>query len=107
MHASRRFRSFACSSIALALILGLPPDAAAQKKATSSELLQKARTALAGGDTAEACTLFEQSFTARTSEGDKADSPKLQYIQFELADCLEKSGKLEEAAKAFEAFSSG
>lgn len=105
MHVFRRFRSLACSSLAIALVLGLaPPDAIAQQ-ASSSELLQKARTALAGGDTTGACALFEQSRTARTSEGDKADAPKLEDIQFEYADCLEKAGKLEDAAKGFESFS--
>ncbi len=107
MHASRRFRPLACSSLALALVLGLALPNAAAQQASSSELLQKARNALAGGDTATACGLYEQSLAARTSEGDKADAPKLEYIQFELADCLEKSGKLEEAAKAFDAFSAG
>lgn len=100
-------RSFALSSLALTLVLGISiPDAAAQQ-ASSAELLQKARTTLAEGNAAAACPLFEQSRTARTNEGDKPDLPKLDDIQFELADCLEKSGKLEDAAKAFDAFSSG
>ncbi len=107
MHTTRRFRSLACSSLALALVLGLAPFDAGAQQASSSELLQKARAALASGDTAGACALFEQSRAARTSEGEKADAPKLDEIQFDLADCLEKSGKLEDAAKAFEALSAG
>ncbi|HRI63771.1 MAG TPA: tetratricopeptide repeat protein [Polyangium sp.] len=107
MHTTRRFRSLACSSLALALVLGLAPIDAGAQQASSSELLQKARAALASGDTAGACALFEQSRAARTSEGEKADAPKLDEIQFDLADCLEKSGKLEDAAKAFEALSAG
>ena len=107
MHTTRRFRPLACSSLAFALVLGLAPFDAAAQQASSSELLQKARATLASGDTAGACALFEQSRAARTSEGDKADAPKLDEIQFDLADCLEKSGKLEDAAKAFEALSTG
>lgn len=107
MHASRRFRLLAHSAITFALFLGLAPTDAFAQQATSAETLQKARAAMAAGDTAGACALFEQSRVARTSEGDKPDLPKLDDIQFELADCLEKSGKLEEAAKGFEAFSSG
>lgn len=100
-------RSLALSSLALALVLGISiPDAAAQQ-ANSAELLQKARATLAEGNAAAACPLFEQSRSARTSEGDKPDAPKLDDIQFELADCLEKAGKLEDAAKTFDAFSSG
>ncbi|MBK9266767.1 MAG: hypothetical protein IPM54_44155 [Polyangiaceae bacterium] len=107
MHAPRRHRTLARSSIALALVLGLvAPDAAAQG-ASSAELLQKARTTLSSGDTAGACALFEQSRAARASEGEKADAPKMDDIQFELADCIEKSGKLEDAAKGFEELAAG
>jgi|GEM_PF-296692 len=107
MHAPFHFRTLARSAVALPLVLGLVVFDAAAQGATSVELLQKARTTLSAGDVAGACALFEQSRAARVSEGDKADLPKLDDIQFELAECLEKSGKLEDAAKGFEELASG
>jgi len=107
MHASRRFRLLAHSAITFALFVGSAPTDAFAQQATSTELLQKARTALAAGDTAGACALFDQSRATRLGEADKPELPKLDDIQFELGDCLEKSGKLEDAAKTFDAFSAG
>jgi hypothetical protein len=107
MHAPFHFRTLARSAVALPLVLGLVVFDAAAQGATSVELLQKARTTLSTGDVAGACALFEQSRATRVTEGDKPDLPKLDDIQFELAECLEKSGKLEDAAKGFEELASG
>src|SRR5688572_6157420 len=65
---------------------------------TSAELLEKARAALAAGNTASACRLFEDSHAARTGEAAGTPGPTTGEILFEVAACHEKQGNLDQAA---------
>lgn len=76
------------------------PMAAAQPAPSSAELADKARAALASGDTSGACKLFEESLATRASEG--ATGPSASDIRFELAACHEKEGRAEQATKEFD-----
>lgn len=99
MHATFRLASLPL----LPALLLVAAGAAAQPAApSSSELLEKARAALASGDTAGACKLFEESRSARAAEAAGTTGPASSDIQFELASCHEKEGKAEQAKKEFD-----
>lgn len=72
---------------------------------TAAELRDKGRTALASGDVAGACLLFEQSFQAASKPG--AAGPPADEVLFDLAECHEKQGKAAIAAAEFEQVASG
>ncbi len=72
---------------------------------TAAELRDKGRTALAAGDVAGACLLFEQSFQAASKPG--AAGPPADEVLFDLAECHEKQGKAAIAAAEFEQVASG
>ena len=78
------------------------PDAPAP---TAAELREKGRTALAGGDVAGACLLFEQSYQAAAKPG--SSGPAAEDILFDLAQCHEKQGKAAIAAAEYEQIASG
>lgn len=59
----------------------------------SEQLADEAREALANGQIAKACQLFAKSVRLEDDED----------VQFELAQCLERDGKLADAAKVYEA----
>src|SRR5262249_28908357 len=84
----------------LALALLTAAGAASAQDAPSAQALRdKARASLSSGDTAGACTLFEQSYqAAKGAPG--AVSPD--EVLFELADCHEKLGKKAVAATEFD-----
>lgn len=79
-----------------------PPAPAAP---TASELRDKGRAALASGDVAGACLLFEQSYQAATKPD--AAGPPADEILFDLAECHEKQGKAAIAAAEYEQIASG
>ncbi|MEZ4300693.1 MAG: hypothetical protein R3B70_37505 [Polyangiaceae bacterium] len=79
------------------------PDPTAPQPAappTAAELREKGRTALASGDVAGACLLFEQSYQAASQPG--AEGPPADDILFDLAECHEKQGKGAIAAAEYE-----
>lgn len=80
-----------------------PPPAATP---TAAELRDKGRAALAAGDTAGACLLFEQSFQAASKPG-ASGPPAADEVLFDLAECHEKQGKAAIAAAEFEQVASG
>src|SRR5690349_12769907 len=79
-----------------------PPPAAAP---TAAELRDKGRAALAAGDVAGACLLFEQSFQAASKPG--AAGPPADEVLFDLAECHEKQGKAAIAAAEYEQVATG
>jgi hypothetical protein len=101
-------------TLVLSLCLALPamaqqpaPDAPPPPPAapTAAELRDKGRAALAGGDVAGACLLFEQSYQAAAKPG--ASGPPADEVLFDLADCHDKQGKSAIAAAEFEQVAAG
>jgi hypothetical protein len=86
--------------LALALALGSTARrAAAEDTPPAQALRDKARTALATGDTGGACQLFEQSYQfARVGGGGGVAADD---VLFELADCHEQLGRKLVAASEF------
>lgn len=72
---------------------------------TAAELREKGRAALASGDVAGACLLFEQSYQAASRPG--ATDPPADEVLFDLAECHEKQGKAAIAAAEYEQIASG
>lgn len=104
MHATFRLASL---PLLPALLLVTAGAAAQPATPSATELFEKARAALAAGDTAGACKLFEDTRTQRGSEPADAAGPSKDDIQFELAACYEKQGKADDAAKAFDELGQG
>lgn len=73
---------------------------------TATELRDKGRAALASGDTAGACLLFEQSYQAAAKPG-ATNAPAADEVLFDLAECHEKLGKAAIAAAEYEQIASG
>jgi hypothetical protein len=92
------------SAASLASIMACSALALAQDAPSAADLRDKARAALAGGDTAAACLLFEQGFQAARTAG-SAVTPD--DALFDLADCHEKLGKKAAATGEFEQLASG
>lgn len=84
--------------------LALAPAAHAQDAPNAAELRDKAKKALAGGDVAGACLLFEQSAAASKAAGSTV-SPE--DALFDLADCHEKLDKKAIAMAEFEQLGAG
>ena len=108
-----RRRAFAPTAALLLSCLATPalaqqpqpgPDTPAQAP-TAAELREKGRTALAGGDVAGACLLFEQSYQAAAKPG--AAGPPADEVLFDLAACHEKQGKAAIAAAEYEQIGAG
>lgn len=72
---------------------------------TAAELRDKGRAALASGDVAGACLLFEQSYQAAVKPG--GSGPPADDVLFDLAECHEKQGKAAIAAAEFEQVAAG
>ena len=96
------------TALTLSLVL-VAPVALAQDAESSSALRDKARTALAAGQTAEACVLFEQSHKAaqREQTAGTAGAPAPDEVLFELAQCHEKQGKGAVAQAEYEQVAAG
>jgi hypothetical protein len=73
--------------------------ASGQEAAGAQALREKARAALAAGDTAGACTLFEQSWQSSKAAGSGVPADE---VLFDLADCHEHLGKKEVAVTEFD-----
>jgi hypothetical protein len=101
---SRWGRPLAALAALASLALSAPATAQDQPKpevapAAAAGLRDKARAALAAGDTAGACQLFEHSYQAAKAPG--ATLPPDEVL-FELADCHDKLGNKAVAASEFE-----
>jgi tetratricopeptide (TPR) repeat protein len=87
-----------------ALLAAYALPAAAQDAASAQDLRDKARAALASGDTAGACVLFEQSYQAAKAAGSAVTPDE---ALFDLADCHDKLGKKATASAEFEQLAAG
>ncbi len=86
---------------------GDAPPTAAPTPPTSASLREQGRVALAAGDVAGACLLFEQGYQAATREkAASADAPSPDDALFDLADCHEKQGFKDVARSEFDVIAS-
>jgi hypothetical protein len=86
------------------LLFCLAPEALGQAPPTAAELRGKAQAALAAGDVAGACGLFEQSHKAATdaAAAGQTGGPAPDDLLFDLASCHEKQGKTDVAASEYD-----
>lgn len=106
-----RRRALAPTAVLLLSCLAAPawaqqPGPDPQPAPTATELRDKGRAALASGDTAGACLLFEQSYQAAAKPG-ATNAPAADEVLFDLAECHEKLGKAAIAAAEYEQIASG
>jgi hypothetical protein len=101
-------RALASCAAFATLILALAPEVLAQGAPTAAELRERAQAALASGDVAGACQLFEQSHQAAVQAatagptGAPGAGPAPDDVLFDLASCHEKQGRSDVAATEYD-----
>ncbi len=112
MTPSGYLRSFLVALAAAGVVAAAPHAALAQDPPpaapkSAADLRTEAKATLDKGDTAAACLLFEQAYTASKSGAADAAGPKPDEILFELAACHEKQGLKDIAANEFDQVAAG
>src|SRR5437867_682815 len=79
-------------------------SALAQEASSASEFRDKGRAAMASGDTAGACLLYEQAYQAAVKEtaAGTPGAPPPDEVLFDVASCHEKQGKTQIAATEYD-----